>query len=68
MTEEMRKVRAGQIGDQGAQAGAGEAGWEEYVNREGGEQFRSPDSSLLGMRRGPKRYDFWIDLKITRNL
>jgi hypothetical protein len=68
MTEEMKKARAAQIGAQGAQAGAEGATWDEYMGGEGGEGFSAPSASLAAMRRAPKKYDFWIDLKIAQNL
>ncbi len=69
MTEEMKKNYAGRVGDQSARAGAGDTSIEGQISggHEGGGDFRVPESSLSDSRRGiPKKYDFWIDLKIAQ--
>jgi len=65
MTEEMKKQRAAQIGDQGARASAGESDLESQLGGGEGADFRAPSASLAGMRRGPKQYSFWLNLKIA---
>jgi hypothetical protein len=69
MTEEMRKNLAARIGGQGAMAGAAGTSIEGQISggHEGGGDFRAPESSLADSRRGiPKKYDFWIDLKVAQ--
>jgi hypothetical protein len=66
MTEEMKKNRAAQIGDQNAQARAGDTSLSGQVGseREGGGDM-APGASLSGLRRGPKQYSFWVNLKVS---
>lgn len=69
MTDEMKRNYAGRVGDQGARAGAAATSIEGQISgeHEGGGDFRAPESSLADSRRGiPKKYDFWIDLKIAQ--
>ncbi len=68
LTEEMKKNYADRVGSQGTMAGAAGTSLEGQISggHEGGGDFRAPESSLAGSRRGiPKKYDFWIDLKIA---
>jgi hypothetical protein len=66
LTAEMKKARATQVGDQAVRAGGDESNIDEQVggDHEGGQEY-SPNSSLAAMRRGPKQYSFWINLKIS---
>lgn len=66
MTEEMRKNRAAEVGDSGSRA-MGQGSDLETSIRGGDEDAasRAPSSSLAGMMRGPKKYDFWLDLTIA---
>jgi len=64
MTDEMKKARAAQIGDQGVQARAGESSLESQLHGEGGGEMGGGGGSLTAMRRGPKQYSFWINLKL----
>jgi hypothetical protein len=67
MTEEMRKQMAADVGGDNVRANSRAAdmstgGEESGVLRDGG---LAPSASLAdGMRRMPKKYDFWIDLKL----
>lgn len=68
MTDEMRRQRASEIGDQNARGGNGDVAM--AVSGGVGERSESDSggassASLEGMRRGPKKYDFWIDLKLA---
>ncbi len=66
LTEEMKRNLAGRVGDQGAMARAGEAALESQIGGGEGQDFRAPESSLAGQRRSvPKKYDFWVDLKLA---
>jgi hypothetical protein len=67
MTEAMKKQRLAEVGDQGARATAGATNLEGQISgeHEGGGDFRSGESSLTGVRRGPKQYSLWINLKIS---
>jgi hypothetical protein len=67
MTEEMRRQRAAEIGDQNVQVDSSAAGMavsggvgEKGEGMEGG----GSSVSLEGMRRGPKKYDFWLALQL----
>jgi len=68
MTEEMRKQMAANVGADNVRANSRAAdmttgGEESGVLREGG---LAPSASLAdGMRRMPKKYDFWIALKLA---
>jgi hypothetical protein len=66
MTAEMKKQRAAQLGDRGAQARAGESSFEGQISgeHEGGGDFSAGGGSLTAMRGGPKQYNFWINLVI----
>ena len=66
LTDEMKKARAAQVGDQAVRARGDESSLDTQVSG-GDEEGRiySPDSSLMSMRRGPKQYSFWINLKIS---
>jgi len=66
LTEEMKKARATQIGDQSVRASGDESSLDAQVSEghEGGRDY-SPDASLASMRRGPRQYSFWINLKIS---
>jgi len=69
MTEEMKKAQAANLGDQGVAARASESNLEAQLKSgyEGGGDF-TPGADLASMhRRIPKKYDFWIDLKIAQN-
>jgi hypothetical protein len=68
LTAEMRKARAGQMGDQAVRASGEESSFDAQVSGgyEGGRDY-SPDSSLMGMRGRPKQYSFWINLKISES-
>jgi len=62
----MKKARATQIGDQAARAGGDESSLDAQVSGGyEGERDYSPESSLASMRRGPKQYSFWINLRIS---
>jgi hypothetical protein len=67
-TEEMRAIRAGQIGDRSAAAGGAGVGGDSW-NTEGqavGERGGGGGDVLAQMRRGiPKIYSFWVDLTIA---
>ena len=65
MTEAMKKQRAAQLGDQGVQARSGESdlGSQLSSGYEGGGGDMSGGGSLSAMRRGPKQYSFWVNLK-----
>ena len=67
MTEEMKKQRAAEIGGQNveARAGAAEMAVSGGMGERGEGEDRSPAADLTGMRRGPKKYEFWIDLKLA---
>ena len=68
MTAEMKQALAARVGGRGATAGAAATSLEGQISggHEGGGDFRAPESSLADSRRGiPKKYDFWIDLKIA---
>jgi hypothetical protein len=68
MTAEMRKAMASRMGAEGARAGASDVSMGETVA--GGnenEGMRDSGSSLTQMRRGPKKYDFWVDVKLAQN-
>ena len=68
MTEEMKKRIASEIGAQNVQVDSGVAAMavsggigERAEGQEGGGTSVSLES---GLRRGPKKYDFWIGLKL----
>ena len=65
MTEQMKRERANQLGDRSAQASASGAS-DNFAGEGGG--FNAPGGSLTAMRGGPKKYEFWFDLKIAPNL
>jgi hypothetical protein len=66
LTEEMKKARAAQVGDQAVRARGDESSLDTQVSG-GDEEGRiySPDASLASMRRGPRQHSFWINLKIS---
>lgn len=66
MTDEMKKAQAANLGDQGARASTSEANLESQLREGEGGGFRTPDSSLTGMRSKFKRHEIWIDLKIAQ--
>jgi len=66
MTDEMKKAQAANLGDQGARASTSEANLESQLREGEGSGFRTPDSSLTGMRSKFKRHESWIDLKIAQ--
>ena len=68
-TPEIMKAQMASLGDQGARAGAGAAGsLEGQVRGEEGDGFNAPSSDMSRMRsRLPKKYDFWISLKVAQN-
>jgi hypothetical protein len=65
MTEEMKQLRAAQLGDRSAEASASAAS-DNFAGE--GSGFRAPGGSLTSMRGGPKKYELWFDLKIAQNL
>jgi hypothetical protein len=68
MTEEMKKQRAAEIGGQNSEArgGTAEMAVSGGIGERGeGEERSTPSADLTGMRRGPKKYEFWIDLKLA---
>jgi len=68
-TPDIMKAQMAALGDQGARAGSGAAGSLEGQIRGGeGEDFNAPSSDMTRMRsRLPKKYDFWISLKVAQN-
>jgi hypothetical protein len=67
MTEEMKKQSTAEIGDQNVKVGSGETSM--TVSGGIGERAEGVESggnsvSLENIRRGPKKYNFWIDLKL----
>ena len=68
MTEEMKKAQAANLGVQGSRAMAGETSLEATMSG-GDESVRDPGADMSSMRRRlPKKYDFWISLKIAANV
>ncbi|MBM3295795.1 MAG: hypothetical protein FJY82_14945 [Candidatus Aminicenantes bacterium] len=68
MTAEMKRQRAAQIGERGVQARAGETNLEAQLTsgyEGGGGDMGGGGGSLTAMRGGPKKYDFWINLKFA---
>ncbi len=67
MTNEMRRKRAGEIGDRNARATSENSDFAASV-RGGGESAgaRTPSGSFEGMQRGPQKHDFWLELTIAR--
>jgi len=67
MTREMREAMAAQLGAEGARARAMDSGWGETGIREGeSEGMGGSSPSLTRMRGGPKKYSFWVDVKLAR--
>ena len=68
MTEEMRKNQGSMLGDQSARAGASEGSLEGQIKGEtsvvGGGMSGDMDAAAR-RRNAPKKYDFWIDLKLA---
>jgi hypothetical protein len=67
MTEEMKKARATQLGERGAQTNAGDVSLEQQIGSGEAGAFRAPSADLSAMARGPKKYDFWVSVKIAQN-
>jgi hypothetical protein len=65
-TEEMRKNQAAMMGDRGSQASARETNLESQIRggEEGGGSTADFDATSR-YRSLPKKYDFWVDLKIA---
>jgi hypothetical protein len=64
-TKELKEAAASQVGAQGSRAASGQAGTvgtaSERVNE-------GPRTSLTAMRRrAPKKYDFWVDVRLADN-
>ncbi len=68
MTKEMREAMAAQLGAEGVRARAMDSGWGE-TGREEVEGTAMGDSSpsLARMRKGPKKYSFWVDVKLAKS-
>jgi hypothetical protein len=67
MTAEMRKARAAEIGDAGARASGADSDFGAFMTSEGeSAAFRAPSSSLEGMRYGPKKHAFWVEIALAQ--
>ena len=68
-TPEIMKNQMASLGDQGARAGGGGGGnLEGQVRGEEGDDVRAPSADMSSLRRRlPKKYDFWISLKVAQN-
>jgi hypothetical protein len=74
MTAEMRKAMASGIGAEGARAGAMDSGFADTgedtgkaINEDEGMSAGGSGSSLARMRMGPKKYSFWVDVKLAQH-
>lgn len=65
LTEEQKKARAAQLGDQGAQASTRATDLSSQLGGgEGASEGGAPGGSLTSLR-GPKKFDLWLDLKLA---
>lgn len=68
-TPAMLRNQVSDLGDQGVRAGGGSGGnLESQVRGEESEEFNAPSSDMSRIRRRlPKKFDFWINLKVAQN-
>lgn len=67
MTKEMREAMAARLGAEGTRAGAMDSGWGETGRgEEEGMPAGGSSPSLARMRMGPKKYSFWVDVKLAQ--
>lgn len=67
MTKEMRKAMAARLGSEGTTARAMDSGWGETGIQEEGAPAGGSSPSLARMRMGPKKYSFWVDVKLAQS-
>jgi hypothetical protein len=65
-TKELKEAAASRVGAQGSQARSGQAGRVDDTDPTA--RANAPGSSLTSLRRAaPKKYDFWVDVKLAGN-
>lgn len=68
MTQEMRKAMMARMAEQGTQARATDTSLERTLSGgEGDESLMMSGGGGVPLRSAPKKYSFWVDLKITQN-
>lgn len=65
-TKELKEAAASQVGSQGSRATSGQAG--RVDDTDPAARANDPSASLTALRRrAPKKYDFWVDVKLAGN-